>query len=186
MVVAFVVGVVVVLLVVLFLGTFNGLVRERNHCSNTWAQIEVELKRRHDLVPNLVETVQGYAGHERATLELVTQARSRALGADQSGSRPGLAGAEGMLTGALGRLFALAEAYPDLKADQNFLMLQTQLVSIEDRVSSARQIYNDSMLRYNTRIQTFPRNTFARLLGFTPGEYFEAGPGSTGAVEIQF
>ena len=158
------------LLVVWAIALYNGLVRTRNRVDNAWAQIDVQLKRRHDLIPNLVETVKGYAAHERGTFEAVTQARaaaSRRAGPGRDGA------AEGMLSQALGRLFAVAEAYPDLKANQNFLDLQAAAAGHrgQDRVS--RQVYNDTVLTYNNAIQVFPAVLIAGLLGFTKREFFE-------------
>ena len=163
--------VVVVLLVVLWLvAIYNRLVRTRNRVDNAWAQIEVQLKRRHDLIPNLVETVKGYAAHERGTFEAVTQARSAA---QQAQGPAAAAQAEGVLSQALGRLFAVAEAYPDLKANQNFLDLQNQLSDTENKIAVARQVYNDTVLTYNNAIQTFPAMTIANSFGFTSREFFE-------------
>src|SRR5260221_2738975 len=142
--------VVVVLLALYVIALFNGLVRKRNRVDNSWAQIEVQLKRRRDLVPNLVESVKGYAAHERGTFDSVTQARAAA----QTASNPAAVGAaEGMLNQALGKLFAVAEAYPDLKANQNFLDLQAQLKDTEDKIAISRQVYNDTVLTYNNAIQ---------------------------------
>src|SRR6266446_2944489 len=133
-------------------GSYNGLVRLRNQLENAWAQIDVQLKRRYDLIPNLVETVKGYAKHESGTLERVIQARNMAMAAKTVGER---AEAENVLTGTLKSLFAVAEAYPDLKANQNFMSLQEELTSTENRVAYARQFYNDSVLSYNNKLQTF-------------------------------
>lgn len=186
MVVGIVVGAAVLLTILALVLSFNGLVRSRNRCDNAWAQIDVQLKRRHDLIPNLVETVKGYAAHERATFEMVTQARANAIDAGQSGSPQRQAQAENVLSGALKSLFAVAEAYPELKANQNFLNLQEQLTSTENSVASSRQSYNDSVLGYNTRIQTFPRNMIVGLFHFTPREFFEAEPEAETPVEVQF
>ena len=167
-----VVGVIVVLIIILFAGTYNGLVRLRNQVQNAWAQIDVQLKRRHDLIPNLVETVRGYMKHERETLEAVTNARNMALGAVGKGA--GAQGkAEGELSGALSRLLAVAENYPDLKANQNFLALQEELTSTENKISFSRQFYNDSVLGYNNKTQMFPSNIVANVTGFKPDEFFE-------------
>jgi LemA protein len=166
-----IIGVVVVLLGLLVM-TFNGLVRLRNQTKNAWAQIDVQLKRRHDLIPNLVETVRGYMSHERETLEAVTNARNLAQGAIGKGVGE-QAKAEGELGGALSRLLAVAENYPDLKANQNFLALQEELTSTENKIAFSRQFYNDSILRYNNKTQMFPSNVIAGMTGFKAGEFFE-------------
>jgi LemA protein len=181
-----IVAIVVIAVLVLFvIATYNGLVRTRNRIDNAQSQIEVQLKRRHDLVPNLVETVKGYAAHERQTLEAVTAARAHAIDAT-SGSLADQAQAEGALTGALKSLFAVAEAYPDLKANANFLALQEELTSTEDRIAYARQFFNDAVLSYNTRIQTFPANLLAGMFGFTPREYFDGDPGDAAPIDVRF
>ena len=151
-------------------GVYNGLVRLRNEVKNAWAQIDVQLKRRHDLIPNLVETVKGYAGHEKGTLDAVIQARSRAVDTQGVAAQ---AQAEGELSQALGRLMMLTESYPDLKANQNFLALQEELTSTENKISFSRQFYNDVVMRYNTRIQTFPPNIIAGMFNFKESESFE-------------
>jgi LemA protein len=176
--------VVVLLLVVVFL--YNSLVRTRNRVDNAWSQIDVQLKRRYDLIPNLVETVKGYAAHERQTLEAVTSARTNALNAQQAGNVAEQAQAENALTGALKSLFAVAEAYPDLKANQNFLQLQEELTSTEDRIAYARQFYNDSVLNYNNKIQVFPSNILAGTFNFEKREFFEGEPEATGPVKVEF
>jgi LemA protein len=152
------------------IAAYNGLVQLRNQLDNAWAQIDVQLKRRYDLIPNLVETVKGYAKHERETFERVTQARNMAVSAKSVGER---AEAENMLTGALKSLFAVAEAYPELKANQNFLGLQEELTSTENKISFARQFYNDNAMAYNTRIQTFPTMFIAGMFQFTKRDFFE-------------
>ena len=161
---------VVVLLVILAITFYNRLVRLRNRVDNSWAQIEVQLKRRWDLIPNLVETVKGYAAHERETFEAVTQARA---GAQQARTPAESAAAEGILGQALGRLFAVAEAYPELQADENFRQLQTEIGETENRIAVSRQIYNDTVLTYNNAVQTFPGVLFAGPLGFDKREFFE-------------
>ena len=161
---------VVLLLVVLAITFYNRLVRLRNRVDNSWAQIEVQLKRRWDLIPNLIETVKGYAAHERETFEAVTAARTRAQQAQTPGDT---AQAEGILGQALGRLFAVAEAYPELQADENFRQLQTELAETENRIAVSRQVYNDTVLTYNNAIQTFPGVVFAGPLGFTAREFFD-------------
>jgi LemA protein len=162
---------------------YNGLIRLRNQIENAWAQIDVQLKRRYDLIPNLVETVKGYAAHERETLERVVQARNMAINANGVHEQ---AEAENVISGALKSLFALSEAYPDLKANANFLNLQEELTGTEGRIAYARQFYNDSVYRYNTKIQTFPAMIIAGMLRFTEREYFEADDGSRGPVQVQF
>jgi LemA protein len=172
--VVIVVVVVVVLVVGIAVLAFNGLVRRRNQVDNAWSQIDVQLKRRYDLIPNLVETVKGYAAHERGTFEAVTSARANAVNAQQSGDAAQSAQADNVLTGTLKSLFAVAEAYPDLKANENFLRLQGELSSTEGMIASARQFYNDSVLSYDTKIQTFPTNMIAGTFHFTARQYFTA------------
>jgi LemA protein len=167
-----VIAVVVIVIVAIIAGTYNGLVRLRNQVKNAWAQIDVQLKRRFDLIPNLMETVKGYMKHERETLEAVTQARA-AVQKVQSGGAAERGPAEGLLGAALGRLLAVAEAYPDLKANQNFLALQEELSSTENKIAFSRQYYNDSVLRYNNKTQMFPSNVMAGMFGFKAGEFFE-------------
>ncbi len=176
--------VVVVLLVLLFIGSYNGLVRSRNQVDNAWSQIDVQLKRRIDLIPNLVETVKGYAAHEKSTLEAVVNARNAAIAAPATPA--GQAAADNQLTGALRQLFALSEAYPDLKANQNFLALQEELTATEGRVAYARQFYNDSVLSYNNKRQAFPTVLIANMFNFTQREYFEADPASREVPKVQF
>ncbi|MDD5094043.1 MAG: LemA family protein [Dehalococcoidia bacterium] len=169
------VGIVIglVVLIGLFLIVmYNGLVRLRNQVKNAWAQIDVQLKRRHDLIPNLVETVKGYASHERGTFEAVTNARNMAQAAVGKGVAA-QAKAEGELSGVLSRLLAVAEAYPDLKANQNFLALQEELTSTENKIAFSRQFYNDSVLGFNNKIQMFPSNIIAGTFGFKQGEFFQ-------------
>ena len=157
-------------LVLWFVSIYNGLVHLRNYVDNAWAQIDVQLKRRHDLIPNLIETVKGYMGHERGTLEAITKARSEAM----SAKGPAQAGpAEAALSGALRGLMVNVERYPDLKASQNFLALQEELSSTENKISFARQAYNDSVTRYNSKIQTIPSNLVAGPAGFSKRELFE-------------
>jgi len=167
--------VIVLLLLVWAIAIYNGLVRARNRVDNAWAQIEVQLKRRHDLIPNLVETVKGYAAHERGTFEAVTEARTAAQRAEGPAAT---AQAEGILGQALGRLFAVAEAYPELKANQNFLDLQGQLSETEDKIAVSRQVYNDTVLTFNNSIQTFPAVILANSFGFTKREFFEVEDGA--------
>ena len=174
---------VVVLLLIFAIVSYNGLVRLRNRIDNAWAQIDVQLRRRYDLIPNLVETVKGYASHERQTFEAVTKARADAINAQGVADQ---AQAENVISGALKSLFAVAEAYPELKANQNFLALQEELTATEGRIAYARQFYNDEVLKLNTRIQTFPTNLLAGAFGFGAREYFEADDTSRGPVSVQF
>ncbi len=170
LVVLLVVGGLILLLVLWFIGLYNGLVRYKNQVENAWSQIDVQLKRRHDLIPNLVETVKGYAAHEKETLDRVIKARSAAVsakGVDQQIK------AEGELSAALSRLMLLVENYPELKANQNFLALQEELTSTENRISFARQHYNDSVMQYNNKIQMFPSNIVAGMFNFREGTFFE-------------
>jgi LemA protein len=162
---------------------YNGLVSLRNRIENAWAQIDVQLKRRYDLIPNLVETVKGYAAHEREALEAVIQARNMAMAASGPQEQ---AQSENMLTGALKSVFALSEAYPDLKANTNFLNLQEELTGTEGRIAYARQFYNDTVYRYNTKIQSFPAVLIAKRFGFGEREYFEADDDARGPVQVQF
>ncbi len=171
LVVYIIIGAVVVLLII-FLTIYNGLVRRRNQVKNSWAQIDVQLKRRYDLIPNLVETAKGYMKHERETLEAVTNARNLAQQASSAGAGE-RAKAEGELSSVLSRLLAVVENYPDLKANQNFLALQEELASTENKISFSRQFYNDSVLRYNNQTQMFPSNIVASMTGFKASEFFE-------------
>jgi len=171
-IVGIVVGVIIVLLLLFVLVQYNGLVGKRNEKDNAWSQIDVQLKRRHDLIPNLVETVKGYAAHERGTLDSVTNARNLAQSAIGKGVGA-QSQAEAGLSGALSRLLAVVENYPDLKANQNFLALQEELSSTENKISFSRQYYNDSILRYNNKVQMFPSNIVAGMTGFKLGEFFE-------------
>jgi LemA protein len=175
--------VIVVLLALFGLFLYNGLIKKRNRVENAWSQIDVQLKRRQDLIPNLVETVKGYAAHERGTLDAVVQARNAAASAT---GPVAAAQADNQITGALRQLFALSEAYPDLKADTSFLALQEELSATEGKVAYARQFYNDSVLDYNTGIQTFPAALIADRMGFRQREYFEAGEGAREAPTVQF
>jgi LemA protein len=178
---------IIVVLVILIIGyaviTYNGLVSMRNRIENAWAQIDVQLKRRYDLIPNLVETVKGYAAHERGTLEAVVQARNMAMNAQGPQEQ---AAAENMITGALKSVFALQEAYPDLKANENFLNLQEELTGTEGRIAYARQFYNDSVYGYNTKIQSVPSNIIANQFNFDEREYFEVDEGSRANVQVDF
>jgi LemA protein len=182
---AVIIIVVIVLIVIVFVAGYNGLVRLRNRIDSAWSQIGVQLERRHDLIPNLIETVKGYAAHEKSTLEGVVAARNAAIQAKSAGPEQ-QAQAENVLTGALKSLFALAEAYPDLKANQNFLSLQEELTSTEDRIAYARQFYNDSVMKYDNKIQSIPSNIIAGMFGFKSREYFQAEQGATEVPKVQF
>ena len=163
---------IVVLLIISIVAMYNGLVQARNSVKNAWSQIDVQLKRRHDLIPNLVETVKGYMNHERETLESVTKARQQAI--DLSGaSVADRSRVENMLTQTLRSLFAVSENYPDLKANQNFLKLQEEITTTENRVSFSRQAYNDQVLNYNNKIEMFPTNLLAGSFNFAKSEFFE-------------
>jgi len=166
-----VVLVVLGLVAVFLVGLYNGLVRARNEVKNAWSQIDVQMKRRHDLIPHLVETVKGYAAHERGTLDAVVKARQQAIAA--SGNVAEAVKAENALSQTLRSLFAVAEAYPDLKANQNFLALQEELASTENKIGFARQYYNDSAMRFKNRVEVFPSNIFANMFGFAPEPFFQ-------------
>ncbi|MCX6833124.1 MAG: LemA family protein [candidate division Zixibacteria bacterium] len=161
---------ILVLVVIWLVGMYNSLVGLRNQVKNAWAQIDVQLKRRHDLIPNLVETAKGYMQHERGTLESVTNARSKAMGADSVGDK---AKAEGELSGAISRFMLVVENYPDLKANQNFLALQEELTSTENKIAFSRQAYNDQVLFYNNKIQMFPSSIIAGMFNFQQSDFFE-------------
>ena len=179
---------IIILVIVVLVGlyavfSYNRLVSLRNRIENAWAQIDVQLKRRYDLIPNLVETVKGYASHERETLDAVIEARNAGMNASGPHDQ---AEAENQITGALKSLFALSEAYPDLKANQNFAQLQEELTGTEGRIAYARQFYNDTVYRYNTKIQSFPSNVLANAFRFSEREYFEADDESRGPTQVQF
>ncbi len=167
-----VIAVIVVLTLLWLMVAYNSLVRLRNQLKNAWAQIDVQLKRRWDLIPNLVESVKGYTKHESETLQRVTEARTGAQQAS-GGSIAQRSQAEGMLSAALGRLMVVVEAYPDLKANQNYLALQEELTSTENRIGFARQFYNDSVMQFNNKIQMFPTSIVAGMFAFKAGEFFE-------------
>ena len=180
-VIGFIVGVALVMVFLII--TYNRFVRLRNRVQNAWSDVDVQLKRRHDLVPSLVETVRGYMAHERQTLEAVTNARAQAISAGANiGAR---AVAETALSGAVGNLFAVAERYPTLHAAENFTLLQEQLTSTENRIAFARQYYNESVMQYNTTIATFPRNLFAGAMRFTAAKLFAAEPGDKSNVAVK-
>ena len=175
--------VVAALIVLALIALYNRFVRYRNRVDNSWAQIEVQLKRRWDLIPNLVETVKGYAQHERGTFEAVTEARAAAQRAEGPAAT---AAAEGILGQALGRLFAVAEAYPELQADENFRQLQSELAETENRIAVSRQVYNDTVLTYNNAIQTFPGVMIAGPFGFARREFFETDETQREAPHVDF
>jgi LemA protein len=183
LIVVFVVIAVIVLAILFAVITYNGMIGSRNMVDQAWSGIDVQLKRRHDLIPNLVESVKGYAAHERETLQAVTDARVNAM----SSSGPAASGAaEGVLGQALGRLLAVAEAYPQLRATENFQQLQDELANTEDQIAAARRIYNGNVQSYNTKIQVFPNSVIASMGGFTPREFFEIDDPARGPVQVQF
>lgn len=176
-------GLLIVIVGAAIVGIYNRLITLRNRVDNAWSQIDVQLKRRYDLIPNLVETVKGYASHESGVFEAVTKARSAAInatGIEQQGQ------AENMLSGALKSLFAVAEAYPDLKANTGFLDLQAQLAEAENKIAYARQFYNDSVMSFNTAIQSFPNNILAGIFSFTAREYFEVEAAAAEVPQVKF
>jgi len=182
--------IVVVVVVVIVLGgavlAYNGLVRRRNRTQEAWSEIDVELKRRHDLIPNLVETVKGYAQHERGTFEAVTEARAGAVSAGASGDPAKIGPAEGVLSQALRSLFAVAENYPALRAVETFVNLQEQLTATEDKLEYARRYYNTSVRDYNIALQTFPRNLLAGMFGFSAAAFFQVESGETSVPQVDF
>lgn len=174
---------VVIILVVVVALIYNGLVRSKVRVDEAWSDIDVQLKRRHDLIPNLIETVKGYAKHEKEVFEKVTEQRTKAM---QAGSLEERGKAENMLSGALKSLFAVAENYPDLKASQNFLDLQNELTDTEDKIQAARRFYNSNVRNYNTKIQVFPTNLFAGMLGYQTREFFQVEEGDKESVKVDF
>jgi LemA protein len=185
-----VVLIIILAIVVVLLGggalAFNGLVRRRNRTQEAWSEIDVELKRRHDLIPNLVETVKGYASHESGTFEAVTAARSGAISAGATGDPAKIGPAENMLSQSLRSLFAVAENYPQLRAVESFLQLQEQLTATEDKVEYARRYYNTSARDFNIALQSFPRNIFASTFGFHPVGFFETDEAERAVPEVSF
>jgi LemA protein len=177
------VGLLVLVVAAAVIGIYNRLVTLRNRVDNAWSQIDVQLRRRYDLIPNLVETVRAYAAHEREAFEAVTAARTAAMGAQTVAEH---SEAENMLSSTLKSLFAVAEAYPDLKANQNFMMLQEELSGTESKIAYARQFYNDSVMTFNTSTQTFPANVIAGMFGFTQRDYFEIEEAAKEPVKVQF
>ena len=179
----FVILAVAVLFVLYIIVLFNGLVRLRNRVSEAWSDIDVQLKRRYDLIPNLINTVKGYAGHEASVFEKVTAARASAM---QAGTADDKAQAENMLSATLKSLFAVAEAYPDLKANQNFLELQSELSDTENKIQAARRFYNGNVLELNNKIDVFPSNIIAGMFNFTKREFFEVADGEKEPVKVEF
>ncbi|MFH1284849.1 MAG: LemA family protein [Candidatus Peregrinibacteria bacterium] len=174
---------IVAVLAILIVGIYNSLVKLRNKCKEAWSDIDTQLKRRYDLIPNLVETVKGYASHEAGTLEKVTEARSKAMQAKTVAEKEN---AENMISSALKTIFALAENYPDLKANQNFLDLQKTLSEIEEHIQLSRRYYNGTVRDFNTRIEIFPNNLLAKVMGFTAWEFFQATDEEKAAVKVSF
>lgn len=176
--------IIIGVIIVVAIGIYNSLIILRNRCDNSWAQVDVQLRRRYDLIPNLVETVKGYAKHEREVFQKVTEARTQALNA---GTVKEQGQAENMLSGALKTLFAVAENYPELKANQNFLMLQEELSGTESKIAYARQFYNDTVMKFNAKQQVFPSNVIAKMFNFKEKEYFEIGePEAKEPVKVSF
>ena len=178
-----IIGAVIAVIVLFFVSTYNGLVKLRNMVKDQWAQIDVLLKRRADLIPNLVETVKGYAKHESETLEAVIAARNKAVSATTTEEEMK---ANGELSGALSKLFALAESYPDLKANENFMDLQNNLKETEDKIAYARQFYNDAVLKYKNKLEMFPSNIVAGMFGFKPEPFFEATEAEKENPQVKF
>jgi LemA protein len=178
-----IIGIIVLLILGIIVWLYNGLIGARNKVQNAWSQIDVQLKRRADLIPNLVETVKGYAKHEKGVFEKVTEARSAIMSADSVKQSQE---ANDMLTGALKSLFAVAENYPDLKANQNFLDLQSQLSDTEDKIAYSRQFYNDTVLMYNNKCQMFPSNIIANIFHFIEAEFFETEEATRTVPKVEF
>ena len=176
--------IIVAVLVIYGIANYNGLVGKQNKVKNQWSQIDVQLKRRFDLIPNLVEAVKGYAAHEKGTLNAVIEARTKYMAA---GDNPSAAiEADNMLTKTLGKLFALSESYPDLKANQNFLSLQAELSNLEEKISFARQFYNDTAMEFNNAVQMFPSNIFAGIFGFKEATFFEIEQSNRETPQVKF
>lgn len=175
--------IIAAVIVAAIIAIYNGLIRSRNRVDEAWSDIDVQLKRRYDLIPNLIETVKGYAKHEKEVFEKVTKARTEAMGAQTVGEKDK---AENVLSGALKSLFAVAEAYPDLKANENFGKLQDELTDTEDKIQAARRFYNGNVRDFNTKIQVFPTNLFAQMLGFKAYEFFEAEAGEKENIKVDF
>ncbi|MDX9779086.1 MAG: LemA family protein [Patescibacteria group bacterium] len=176
----------IILFVLVLVAIYNNLIRSKNRVDEAWSDIDVQLKRRHDLIPNLVETVKGYAAHEQGTFEKVIEARSNAMAAQDSKDPKAVEQAENALSSTLKSIFALAENYPDLKANQNFLELQRELTDTEDKVMAARRFYNANVRDFNTKLQVVPTNIFAKQLGFKAYEFFEAAENEKETVKVEF
>ncbi len=174
---------IIIIIILWVIIMYNGLIRLKNRVDEAWSDIDVQLKRRYDLIPNLINTVKGYAAHEKEVFEKVTEARTQAMGA---GTAQEKAGAENMLTGALKSLFAVAEAYPDLKANQNFLELQRELTDTEDKIQAARRFYNGNVRDFNTKVQVFPTNIIAGMLNFTSRDFFEMEESEKAVPKVEF
>jgi LemA protein len=183
MIILIIIAVILVMAIIWLIAMYNGLITLKNRVDEAWSDIDVQLKRRHDLIPNLVSTVKGYAAHEKEVFEKVTEARAKAISA---GSAADKEQAENVLSGALKSLFAVAEAYPDLKANQNFLELQRELTDTEDKIQASRRFYNGNVRDFNTKIQVFPTNIMAGTLGFIKREFFQAEEGEKGLPEVKF
>ena len=183
MIIGVIIIVIIVIAILWAIAVYNGLIKMKNRVDEAWSDIDVQLKRRYDLIPNLVSTVKGYAAHEKEVFEKVTEARSKAMGA---GTTEDKAKAENALSGTLKSLFAVAEAYPELKANQNFLELQQELTDTEDKIQASRRFYNGNVRDYNTKIEVFPNSLFAGMLNFTKREFFQAEEGEKEAVQVQF
>lgn len=177
---------IIAVIALAFIGIYNGLVRLKNRVEEAWADIDVQLKRRHDLIPNLVETVKGYAAHEQGTLDKVVQARNAAMQAQSSGNRAELEKAENMLSSTLKSIFALSEAYPDLKANTNFLELQRELSDTENKIQASRRFYNTNVRDFNTKLEVFPTNMIGSMLGFKSRDFFEAAAEEKENVKVSF
>lgn len=178
--------IIIAVLALVFIAIYNGLIRLKNRVDEAWADIDVQLKRRHDLIPNLVETVKGYAAHEKETLDRVIQARNTAMNAQSSGNRADLEKAENALSATLKSIFALSEAYPDLKANQNFLELQRELSDTENKIQASRRFYNTNVRDFNTKLEVFPTNIIGNMLGFKSRDFFQAEEGEKENVKVSF
>lgn len=177
---------VIAAIIVVIIGMYNGLIRLKNRVNEAWSDIDVQLKRRYDLIPNLVETVKGYASHEAGTLQKVTEARTAAMSAQSSGDTKAQAKAENMLSSTLKSIFALSENYPDLKANENYLELQRELSDTENKIQASRRFYNGNVRDFNTKLQVFPTNMIGNMLGFKDREFFEAEEAEKENIKVKF